>query len=75
MTESRVHISDVTIDPPATPTPARVRYRVTLRCGCTWWEDRDAVADPPAVGDMRVCCATHPARAIPSRPSYLIKTV
>ena len=27
--------------------PGRVRYRVTLVCGCFWWENRDVDAAPP----------------------------
>jgi hypothetical protein len=54
-----VRIASVAIDPPFVRRPERVRYRVTLRCGCRWWEDRSQSAAPPFVGTIKYCYASH----------------
>lgn len=59
MTGIPVPISSVEIDPPFVRRVSHVRYRVTLRCGCQWWEDH-AVGDPaPIIGTIVRCFAAH----------------
>jgi len=45
--------------PPFAQTPGRTRYRITLECGCFWWEDRDASAPMPAMNMTARCYASH----------------
>ena len=53
-----VRLLNVCLDPPHVAMPGRLRYRVTLACGCFWWEDRDADAAPP---NPPICrCERHP---------------
>ena len=52
-------IATIQLAPPATRSAHRRRYRVTLSCGCSWWEDHDITDDLPAPGDKRICHATH----------------
>ena len=62
MVATRVPIATVEVDPACVaPHPGRVRYRVTLTCGCSWWEEHPADATPPQVGTLRNCyAAAHP---------------
>jgi hypothetical protein len=39
MTGARIAIESIEIDPAYTVS-TKVRYKVTLKCGCSWWEDR-----------------------------------
>lgn len=55
MSDARVRIENVVVDPPYTVRPDRIRYRVTLTCGCSWWEDYALDARPPAAGDAVRC--------------------
>jgi hypothetical protein len=52
----------VFVDPPHKSQPGRTRYRVTLACGCHWWEHRNAT-DPPPPSDTMHCCHKHPTGA------------
>ena len=67
MAAKLVQVSKVSIDPPYTRRPGRVRYRIRLVCGCCWWEDRDANAAPP---DAKVapCYAGHSEHRIALTP-------
>jgi hypothetical protein len=45
----RVPIARVSIDPLRTVQRGRTRYRVTVECDCTRWEEHDAMSpDPPS---------------------------
>jgi hypothetical protein len=55
----------VSVDPAATKIEGRVRYRITLACGCSWWEDREATEPPPDPHAMK--CSQHPT-AMPGDP-------
>jgi hypothetical protein len=37
----------------------RVIYRITLSCGCSYWEHRSASATHPMVGTAASCWADH----------------
>jgi hypothetical protein len=67
-----VPIASVRVDPAYTSVAGRTRYRVTLACGCFWWEDRDSSAPLPAMNTRVLCYATHAQRrtasATHSRP-------
>ena len=54
-----VRLAEVSVDPPYTKCPRRVRYRVTLACGCFWWEDHPSDGTAPAVGRMLTCGHPH----------------
>ena len=54
-----VRIASVAVDPPSRLAPGRVRYRITLLCGCTWWEDHDEFAAPPNRTQIARCFAPH----------------
>jgi hypothetical protein len=41
----------------------RVIYRVTLSCGCSYWEHRSASAIRPMIGTAASCWADHGAAA------------
>jgi hypothetical protein len=62
MSGEPVAIASVRIDQPSRITPGRIRYRVTLACGCSWGEDHDASAPAPARGTMATCFAGHSAK-------------
>jgi hypothetical protein len=63
-----VRIADVAVDPPYTNSAGRVRYRVTLACGCFWWEDHPSEAPPPVAGKMLSCWHRH-SRSYEQRPA------
>jgi hypothetical protein len=50
-----VTVGAMRLDPAFTRIDHRVRYRITLTCGCTWWEDYAVDAVPSRVGDPAVC--------------------
>jgi hypothetical protein len=58
MTGTPVSVRSVTLDPSFTTHPARQRYRVTLECGCCWWEDHSP-EQVPKVGTRVNCYANH----------------
>jgi hypothetical protein len=40
--------------------PGRVRYCITLQCGCSWWEEGAVEAPPPVrVGEHLLCHVSH----------------
>jgi hypothetical protein len=59
MTGTPVSIRSVTLDPSFTKHATRERYRVTLECGCFWWEDHSAPEQVPKVGTTVNCYAKH----------------
>jgi hypothetical protein len=59
MTGAVVPIATVAVDPPYTKSPGRIRYRVTLACGCFWWEDHAEDAPAPVVGKTLSCFHPH----------------
>ena len=52
---TRVAVGSMRLDPPSTKTPGRARYRITLQCGCSWWEHSPVDAVPHRVGDAAYC--------------------
>ena len=68
MTPTEVAIRSVTLDPPFTKHPSRQRYRVTLECGCFWWEDHTDADELPRAGEVLNCYAPH------SQPAQLQKS-
>ncbi len=59
-----VPIAGVIAYPASTAQPGRTRHRVTLACGCHWWQDVSNREAPPQVGAERLCFGTHaPGRA------------
>jgi hypothetical protein len=63
-----VRVCSVTVDSPYTPTPGRTRYRVTLECGCYWWEERDSTSPLPAMNTVVRCHAAHSQKRIAISP-------
>ena len=55
MTGNPVRVNAMRLDPAYTKTPGRARYRITLTCSCSWWEDYPVGAVPSRVGDLAVC--------------------
>ena len=51
-TATKVAIRSVTLDPPFTKHPTLQRYRVTLECGCLWWEDHTELEQLPRAGQF-----------------------
>jgi hypothetical protein len=66
MTSTKVAIRSIRLDSPFTKHPARQRYRVTLECGCSWWEDHDGLEGFPRKGQKVNCYAGHRPTAIAS---------
>ena len=63
MTGELVRVASVSIDPPAAKQRGKTRYRVTLSCGCSWWEERDEGSPPPTTGTyLRVSATTRTTR-------------
>ena len=57
------HVSAVTVDQPPCQKQDRTRYRITLACGCTWWEDHAPWASTlPLIGTTVQCFAAHSQR-------------
>jgi hypothetical protein len=69
MSGTPVRIAHVVADPALTAKPARMRYRVTLLCGCHWWEDHNP-ATPPATTEIAWCFAPHSATILGVPPSH-----
>ena len=47
MSDTPAHLATVITDRPHTNAPSRTRYRITLPCGCSWWEEYPDTAPPP----------------------------
>jgi hypothetical protein len=59
-------VARVVIDPAFTKLPGSTRYRITLRCGCTWWEEHPAGAAAPDISERK--CRWHPVVADSAGP-------
>lgn len=62
MPATPVRVARVSIDPPAKKVEGRTRYRITLTCGCFWWEDRNATDPAPTTGASVKCYRSHDRR-------------
>jgi hypothetical protein len=45
----------------------RIRYRLTLSCGCVFWELRPTTEKPPQLGEVVSCYASHSATRLGAR--------
>src|SRR5688500_6834604 len=59
----------VRIDP-ETVAGGRTRYRLTLSCGCVFWELRLTTEKPPQFGEVVSCYATHSVRRLPREMKF-----
>jgi hypothetical protein len=57
-----VQADSVSLDPAARPQPVKIRNRLTLACGCSWWKDGDARCQPFATGVLLMYYALLRAR-------------
>jgi hypothetical protein len=60
-----VRIADVAIEPSRVRHANHERYRITLECGCSWWQDS---LQPPTIGTIASCFAPHRGRRVAAVP-------
>jgi hypothetical protein len=56
MTNRTVVVANVAIDQhPFAEILGRTRYRITLSCGCFWWQEHHLGSDVPRIGMQARC--------------------
>jgi hypothetical protein len=55
MTGKPVAVGSMRLDPAVTSVPGRARYRITLQCGCSWWEEYPVANVPSRLGAPAHC--------------------
>ena len=53
----KVAVAEIIADP-ATTVADKLRYRIVLVCGCSWWEERHADDGPPSMTTAS-CYSSH----------------
>lgn len=57
-------VASVIVQQPSKQRAGRTRYRITLECGCSWFEEYDTTAQVPSIGAH--CHAGHSIRVLES---------